>query len=73
MKTMKIKNINALKDKFEQVTSGIKINEEGNYAMSIRYDAYEELVYVSEDEQGKEITLSVAEARKLRNALNSLL
>jgi hypothetical protein len=41
--------------------------------MSIRYDAYEELVYVSEDEQGKEITLSVAEARKLRNALNSLL
>lgn len=70
---MKIKNINALKDRFEKATSSIKINEEGNYAMSVRYDAYEDLLYVSNDEAGTEISLSVPEAKKLRSVLNSLL
>ena len=69
---MKIKNIDKLKQRLEEATSATRISELDNTPIEVRYDTYEGLIYLQED--GKdEIMLSIKEAQKLRNVLNSLL
>lgn len=68
---MKIKNIIALKDKLEQVTDSVEIHDKDNETMTVRYDVYEEFVFVSEGD--KEIRLTPTEAKRLRTVLNNLL
>jgi len=69
---MKIKNIIALKDKLDQVTSSVDIHDkDSGQTMNVRYDVYEELLFVSEGD--KEIRLTPTEAKRLRTVLNNLL
>lgn len=69
---MKIKSINALKNRLDKVTSGVEVQDNGNAAITARYDVYEELVQI-EDESGALIQLTATEAKRLQNVLKELL
>lgn len=71
---MKAKNILAIKERLEKATEAKNFNDTSNNSLEVRFDAYEELVTISEYKQQStpEITMNLNEAKRLKTLLNRL-
>ena len=68
---MKVKNILKVKDLLESKTGEIDLHCKGDTPTTIRFAVYEEVFYLNTQEA--EVVITLAEAKKLKSVLNSML
>ena len=69
---MKIKSINALKNRLDRVTEGEEIGDDDARSLTARYDVYEEQIEIVDD-SGATIYMTVSEAKRLQGLFKELL
>lgn len=70
---MKAKNILKLKERLENATEEHEYHDKGMNSKSVRFDVWEEAVFLSYGNGEKEFTISLEEAKRLKNLLNKLI